>query len=282
MRVLILGVGLIGGSLALALRARGAQVSGHGRDPAHLQGAVDAGVLDTVCVDLAAGVAAADVVVLGVPVGSMRQALAAIAPVLGDHTLVMDVGSTKQSVADDAVAVWGTPPPGFVPAHPLAGSERSGYAHARADLFSGRRVVLTPLPSSATSAVGRARALWEGVGAKVSEMTPQAHDAALAATSHLPHLAAFALMAALGARDDAAALWPLAAGGLRDTTRIAGSDPVLWRDICLANRHALRALLHDYRAVLGAADRALETGDGAALEALLRRAHAARAALAGA
>lgn len=279
MRALILGVGLIGGSLALALRARGGYVEGHGRDAERLLGAVRAGVLDSVCTDLDAGVAAADLVVLAVPVGAMASAMRAVAPALRPDALLTDVGSTKGSVVADALAVWDTPPANFVPAHPLAGSEHGGYAHARADLFSGRRVVLTPLSSAAPEATARARELWRGVGAEVTEMTPAAHDAALAATSHLPHLVAYALMAALAARPDAERLWQLAAGGLRDTTRIAASDPALWRDICLANRQALGAALADYRRVLGALEAALESGDDATLMDVFERAQRARRAL---
>jgi prephenate dehydrogenase len=280
-RVLIAGVGLIGGSLALALRARGTHVTGHGRDATRLAAAVRAGVLDAICEDLAEGAAAADVVVLAVPVGVMRAAMAALAPGLAPGTLLTDAGSTKGSVIADARAVWGDVPANFVPAHPLAGSERSGFEHARADLFSGRRVVLTPLPDTARGALAAAHALWEEVGAIVVEMTAPAHDAALAATSHLPHLAAYALMASLARRADASALWPLAAGGLRDTTRIAGADPALWRDIALANREALRTALREYRAVLDGFDAALERGDGTALAAVFEQARAARAALSG-
>lgn len=278
--VLIAGVGLIGGSLGLALRQRGlAQVLGHGRDPQRLRLAAAQGVIDEVVDDLSGAVARADVVLLGVPIGSMRAAMDLVAPALRADTLLLDVGSTKCSVLADARAVWGEAPANFVPAHPLAGSERSGFEHASATLFEDRAVVLTPVPETQPRAVERAREFWCAIGARVQVMTPDAHDRALAATSHLPHLAAYALAGSLGQRCDAAQLAALAAGSLRDGTRVALSDPALWRDIALANAGPLREALAAYRAALEQMDLALTAADGAALEAQFRAGQAARQAL---
>lgn len=269
--VLVVGVGLIGGSFGQALRERGlARVLGHGRDANRLAPALTQGVLDEVVHDLADAVAHADVVLLGVPVGAMRAAMTSIAPALRADALLMDVGSAKASVVADARAVWGSVPAQFVPAHPLAGSERSGFAHGSGGLFEARTVVLTPVAETDPGAVARARQLWGAVGARVQLLTPEAHDQALAATSHLPHLAAYALAASLAARADAAQLSALGAGSLRDGTRVALSDPALWRDIALANAGPLRQALVEYRALLERMDRVLAAGDGEALEALLR------------
>jgi len=281
-RMAVAGVGLIGGSLALAARAVGlcAEVVGIGRRPERLARAVELGVVDRWTTEPAEGAAGADLVVLAVPLGAMRALMEALAPGLGPEAVVTDVGSAKAAVVTDARLTLGAAFPRFVPGHPIAGTERSGVEAAFAGLFRGHRVILTPVAETEAGALGRVRALWEALGATVVEMDPSRHDRILAATSHLPHLLAYALVDLLAGLDEREEIFANAAGGFRDFTRIASSDPVMWRDICLANREALVAMLDRYGEALAALRAAVEAGDGAALESLFARAKAARDACA--
>lgn len=279
----VVGVGLIGGSFALALRKARAvrRVVGVGRSAQNLERARERGIVDhavTLDNDWAKETHDADVVLLATPVAQFGELLRALAPQLGAQTIVTDAGSTKQDVAAAARAALGSAFPRFVPAHPIAGSERSGAEAADAALFHERRVIVTPLRETDPQAVALVRALWQAAGAHVSELTPGRHDRVLAAVSHLPHLLAFAFVDEIAAREDAAALFAHAGSGLRDFTRIAASSPEMWRDIALANRPALLAELDLYRGALDAVVRALEQGDGAALEAMFARAAQARRA----
>jgi len=277
-RLAVAGVGLIGGSLALAAREAGlaGEVVGIGRRPERLMRAAELGAVDRWSTDPAEGVAGADLVVLAVPLGAMRTVMEAVAPGLGPETIVTDVGSAKAAVVADARAALGAAFARFVPGHPIAGTERSGVEAAFATLFRGHRVILTPVAETARGAVARVRALWEAVGAEVVEMAPARHDRILAATSHLPHLLAYALVDLLAGLDEREEVFANAAGGFRDFTRIASSDPVMWRDVCLANREALVEMLDRYGEALAALRGAVAAGDGAALERLFARAKAAR------
>ena len=281
-KLCIIGVGLIGGSLARALRAAGQvrEIVGHGRRPNALQRAVDLGVIDHAEVTLAAAVQGADVVVLAVPVGAMADILAELGRLSFDG-VITDAGSTKGSVVAAARSALGVRFPHFIPGHPIAGTEQSGVEASQANLFHGRRVILTPAPETNAQALGRVRALWEAAGAEVSEMSAEEHDRILAASSHLPHLLAYLLMDLLVRRDDHRMVFATSAGGLRDVTRIAASDPVMWRDICLANREALLAVLAQYRDEFGALMAAIERGDAKWLEDTFTRAKRAREALNG-
>ena len=216
---------------------------------------------------------------LATPVGEMPALFAAIAPHLGPATIVSDAGSTKQDVIAAARTTLGTAFSRFVPAHPIAGSERSGAAAASASLFRGRQVVLTPLPETDPAAVERVREWWTQCGGIVTLLSAERHDALLSAVSHLPHLLAFALIGELADRPDAADYWRVAGTGLRDFTRLAESHPDMWRDICIANAVRLRADLAAYRQQLDRIDAMLAGGDGAALGGLFARSGAARAAL---
>ncbi len=278
-RLTIVGVGVIGGSLARALRQAGAvgEIVGSGRSPESLAAAVARGVIDRAEPACERAVAGADVVVLATPVGAMDEVLVRIAPALAAGAMVTDVGSVKGAVVAAARKRLGAGFAHFVPGHPIAGSEKSGVAAATADLFRGRRVVLTPVFETAAEAVARARRMWEATGAQVTEMAPDRHDAILAATSHLPQLLAYALMDFL-ARGDAN-VFDFAGGGLRDSTRIAASDPVMWRDICLANRTHIARTLREFGAGLETLAAAIERGDGSALLALFERAKRARETL---
>jgi prephenate dehydrogenase len=267
-KIVVFGVGLIGGSFALALKKAGAvgEVIGFGRRPAPLQQALQLGILDRVGSDVASEVGDADLVLLAVPVAQMGDIFARIAPHLGKQTLVTDGGSTKGDVVAAARANLGARIAQFVPAHPIAGAEQSGPAAALADLYQGKRVVLTPLPENPRSAVERVRQAWQLCGANVSELTPQQHDQVFAAVSHLPHLLSFALVHDLAQRDDRELLLSFAASGFRDFTRIAASSPEMWRDICLANREALLREVKGYADELYLLYQALAAGDAARLE----------------
>lgn len=279
-KLCIVGVGLIGGSLAKALRAGGhvTEIVGYGRSLVNLQMAADLDVIDYAEVSLAAAVRGADMVVLAVPVGSMKDIFAELAQLPFDG-VITDVGSTKANVIAAARAVLGNGFPRFVPGHPLAGTELSGVQASQPDLFRGRRVILTPEKETDPTALARVRAMWAAVGAEVNEMPAEEHDRVLAASSHLPHLLAYALVDMIVRRDDHRAIFAAAAGGFRDVTRIAASDPAMWRDICLANRTELLAALKQYRDDLGALIEAIERGDAKWLEDTFVRARRARETL---
>lgn len=277
-RIAIIGVGLIGGSLARALRAGGhpAELVGHGRNPRSLQRAVELGVIDRFVPTLGEAVGGADLVVVAVPVGSIPPVLEGLRPHLAPGTVITDVGSTKAELVAAARRVLGGAFPRFVPGHPIAGDERSGVEAATIDLFRGRSVILTPTPETDPEALDRVRALWAFVGARVRSMGAEEHDRVLAATSHLPHVLAFALVEALARMDESEEIFRYAAGGFRDFTRIASSDAVMWRDICLANGPELRRALEAFSDCLGDVDEMIRLGDGARLAALFERARSVR------
>lgn len=274
----IVGVGLIGASFALALKAAHAvgRVVGIGRSRENLEHALALGALDEAAVDPGTAIGRADFVFVATPVGALGEAFARIAPHLAPHAVVTDAGSTKQSVVAAAREAFGPKLARFVPGHPIAGSDESGARASSATLYRGREVILTPLAESAPDAVGRVRAAWIECGARVTELDPADHDAIFAAVSHLPHVACYALMQELGGRSDAARLLSHAGAGLRDFSRLAASHPEIWRDICLANRDALGQELRRYQDALMRIASALERGDGAALAATFAAARDAR------
>lgn len=278
-KIVIFGVGLIGGSFALALRKANAagEVVGFGRSAATLEQAKQLGIIDRIGRDAAAEAGDADLILLATPVGQMAELMARIAPHLGALTLITDGGSTKSDVVAAARANLGIRIAQFVPAHPIAGAEKSGAGAALADLYVGKKVVLTPLPENSAESVARVRQAWELCGAVVSELTPQQHDAVFAAVSHLPHLLSFALVHDLAQRDNRDLLLAFAASGFRDFTRIAASSPEMWRDICMANREALLQELQLYIAELTQMSAALAAGDAERLEQTFRTARELRA-----
>ena len=277
-KVVIFGVGLIGGSFALALRKANAvqQVVGFGRSAETLKQAQQLGIIDRAGSDVAAEVRNADLVLLATPVGQMAEIMARIAPHLGANTVVTDGGSTKGDVVDYARIHLGGKLAQFVPVHPIAGAEQSGPAAALADLYQGKKVVLTPLPENSPEAIARVRAAWELCGALVSELTPEQHDEVFAAVSHLPHLLSFALVHDIAQRDNKDLLLSFAASGFRDFTRIAASSPEMWRDICMANREALMKELQQYASELYGLFQALEQRDAARLEEVFAEARKVR------
>ena len=252
------------------------QVVGMGRSRATLDEALRCGVIDRCGDEWSAAMAGADLVLLAMPVGQTEAVMGQLAPHLEPRTILTDAGSTKQDVIAAARRALGDRIGQFVPGHPIAGAEKSGVAAARADLYRGKRVVLTPLPENNPGAVAKVRLAWESCGAQVSELTADTHDQTFAAVSHLPHLLAFALVHEFSGRANAEQLFAFAAGGFRDFTRIASSHPEMWRDICVANRAALIRELDAYQAELLRARVLLARADGAALEALFGTARSTR------
>lgn len=276
-RLVIAGVGLIGGSLAAALKQAGVvnEVIGLGRRRETLEQARKLGLIDAIG-DSAEVVGVSDLVILAMPVAQTASVLASIKPYLHEKTILTDVGSTKSDVIATARQVLGNRYARFVPGHPIAGAEKNGPQAARPDLFQGKNVVLCPESDTDQDAVAIVDAVWKSTGANVLSMTAPQHDRIFAAVSHLPHLAAFALVDDLASRKEAADYFRFAASGFRDFTRIAGSSPEMWRDIVLANREALLDELSAYLNKLGEITAALDKRDAAALEQIFRRASDAR------
>jgi prephenate dehydrogenase len=279
-RLAIVGVGLLGGSVALAARAQGLarEIVGIGRDAARLDAARRAGALDRATTDLAAGVHDADAVVLAATVLVNERLLADVWRAVPPGALLTDVGSTKRGIVATAERLAAAQPRRFVGSHPMAGSEKSGFAVARADLFRGATVIVTPTDASDAGAVKAVTVFWEALGARVSALDPDTHDRVVAAISHLPHVAAWALVDAVGRFEPGALAF--AARGFRDTTRIAASDPAMWTEILLDNREAIATGVAELRRALDAIERLLAAGDRAGIEALLARIKAQRESLA--
>jgi len=277
-RLTIIGTGLIGGSFALALRKAGevGTVVGAGRSHENLETAQALGILDKIAPDAASAVKGADFVLLAVPVGQTEGVMQSIASSLEPDAVVSDAGSTKQDVVAMAQRHLSANLTRFVPGHPIAGAETSGAQAARADLFNGKNVVLTPLPETNFKALVKAQSAWQACGAKVSIMNASQHDRIFAAVSHLPHLLSYALVDMLASRPDSDLFFNYAASGFRDFTRIAGSNPEVWRDIALANRDALLTELGAYASKLEELKAALSTSDGDALKKIFSRAQEAR------
>jgi prephenate dehydrogenase len=271
-RMALLGVGLIGGSAALAWKRAGCvgTVAGYDLDPAATRKAQDLGVVDAAASSVAQAVADADLIVLAAPVGAMPALLAEVAAHAAPFAVITDVGSTKASVIEAAQAALTANSSfslrRFVPGHPIAGRELPGVEQALPDLFRGKLFVATPIEATHPDALARVEALWQAAGSRVVRMSAAEHDRIFAAVSHLPHLLAFALVAAIAQETDGAHKLEFAGGGFRDFTRIAASSPVMWRDIAVANRAALGAELRSYRALLDQLQAAVDAGDAAALE----------------
>lgn len=279
-RLAVVGVGFLGGSVALAARAQGLarEIVGVGRDRARLDAPLRAGAVDRITTDLADGVRDADVIVLAATVLANERLLADLWRAASPAALITDVGSTKAGIVAVAERLGAGQPRAFVGSHPMAGSEKSGYNVARADLFQGATVIVTPTDASEPRAVKGVTSLWESLGARVSALDPDTHDRVVAAISHLPHVAAWALVDAVG-RFEAGAL-AFAARGFKDTTRIAASDPAMWTEILLANRDAIVASLAAFRCAVDDLERLIAAGDRAGIEALLARMKTQREGLA--
>jgi len=275
----LIGCGLMGGSFALALKRAGLvkRVVGYSKSPSTTERARQLGVIDIEAPSALLAVSGADIVLLAVPVAATEPTLKAIRHLVNKDVLIMDVGSTKRDVIDAARRVLRDQVGVFVPAHPIAGKELAGVEHADPDLYTGRQVILTPIERTQITQLERARQLWTALGCQVKEMSPEAHDAAYAAVSHLPHMIAFALMNAIQGQAQAEDFLSLAGPGFRDFTRIAASDPAVWRDILLSNREELLAQSRLFQRALHALETALNASNPDALETLIEQASDARA-----
>ena len=276
----VVGCGLMGGSFALALKRAGLvkQVVGYSKSPSTTELAKRLGVIDVAAESSLQAMAGSDIVLVAVPVAATESTFNALRHGILDGMLVMDVGSTKRDVVDTARRVLRDKIGHFVPAHPIAGSEQSGVAHADAALYNNRQVILTPLPQTQPDLLRKATDVWTAIGAQVLRMTPENHDAAFAAVSHLPHLLAFAYFSAIANQPAGRDFLSLAGPGFRDFTRIAAGDPAIWRDILLANREEVLKQSQRFRYALDAIELAMQAGNAQALEDLVRNASAGRSA----
>ncbi len=275
----LIGCGLMGGSFALALKRAGLvkRVVGYSKSPSTTERAHRLGVIDAQAPSALQAVSGSDVVLLAVPVAATESTFKAIRHLVTRDMLVMDVGSTKHDVVETARRVLGEQVGAFVPCHPIAGKELAGVDHATPDLYRDHHVVITPIERTGVAQLNRARAVWEAIGTRVHMMSPEAHDAALAAVSHLPHLVAFAAVDAIRQQPQGREFLALAGPGFRDFTRIAASDPLVWRDILLANRREVLEQSRLMRERLAAFEASMQAGDGAALEGLIREVRDVRA-----
>jgi prephenate dehydrogenase len=275
----LIGCGLMGGSFALALKQAGLvkRVVGYSKSPSTTQRALSMGVIDVEAPSALLAVSGADIVLLAVPVAATEATFKAIKHLVTKDMLIMDVGSTKRDVIDAARRVLRDHVGSFVPCHPVAGKEVSGVEHADPDLYAGRQVILTPVERTDPAMLRRATHAWEGMGCQVITMTPEAHDSAFAAVSHLPHLIAFALINGITSQPQGKDFLSLAGPGFRDFTRIAASESKMWRDILLANRQELLAQSKVFQRTLQAMELMIESGNAEALEGLIAQASNARA-----
>lgn len=277
-RLTIIGLGLIGGSLARALKRAGqcGEVIGCGRNTANLQLGVELGVIDRYTQHPAEAVQGADMVVVAVPLGTMATIFGAIRDSLAPHAIITDVGSAKATVVADARQQLGNHFSRFVPGHPIAGTEKTGVAASYAELFENRRVILTPLSDTDRQATDTVRTMWTYAGAEVEELPVEHHDEVLAATSHLPHVLAYTLVDTLAKLEDRTEIFRFAAGGFRDFTRIAGSDPTMWHDICLANEEAILKMINQFSQELAQLTEAISRHDSQYVYQVFTRAKEAR------
>ncbi|GAA6119633.1 prephenate dehydrogenase/arogenate dehydrogenase family protein [Acidovorax sp. FG27] len=274
----LIGCGLMGGSFALAMKQAGLvkRVVGYSKSPSTTDRARQLGVIDVEAPSALLAVAGADIVLLAVPVAATEATLKAIKHLVTPQMLIMDVGSTKADVVQAARQALRDQVGSFVPAHPITGREVSGVEHAEAELYSGRQVILTPTERTLTAHLQRAEALWTALGCRVQSMSPESHDAAFAAVSHLPHMLAFAMMNSITAQTEGDTFLSLGGPGFRDFTRIAASDPKMWRDILLANREELLLQARLFQQALGDFEQAMQQGDSQAVEDLITLASATR------
>ena len=274
----VIGCGLMGGSFALALKRAGLvkRVIGYSKSPSTTEKAKRLGIIDTAAESALLAVSGSDIVLIAVPVAATEATLKAIRHLVEPGMLVMDVGSTKRDVVDAARRVLKEKIASFVPAHPIAGKEAAGIEHADAALYSGRQVILTPLPQTSAELVQKATDAWAGIGSQVLRMTPENHDAAFAAVSHLPHLLAFAYFNSVAKHPSGRDFLSLAGPGFRDFTRIAASDVDVWRDILVSNREEVLKTTARFRHALDAMEHAMKTGNIEALEEMIRSASDAR------
>jgi prephenate dehydrogenase len=277
-RLCIIGVGLIGGSLARALRRANAckHITGCGRSDEHLQRALELGVIDEYTTDIAHAVKGADMVVLSVPLRAMPAIFRIIDAHIDPHAIITDVGSAKSTVEQAARENLLNNIQQYVPGHPIAGTEQSGVEASFAELYNDRRVILTPLQENSQETIERVKQMWEATGALVQLMPVDHHDEILAATSHLPHILAFGLVDTLSKMSDRDEIFQYAAGGFRDFSRIASSDPLMWRDICIENSEAIIQIMDSFLKDLEVLKQAIAAADLDTVEMIFTRAKQAR------
>jgi len=275
----LIGCGLMGGSFALALKRAGLvkRIVGYSKSPSTTEHAKRLGIIDTAAESALLAVSGSDIVLIAVPVAATEAVFKAIRHLLEPGTLMMDVGSTKRDVVDAARRVLKDRLGSFVPTHPIAGKEVSGISHADASLYHGRQVILTPIAKTSPELVQKATDVWASIGSHVLRMTPENHDAAFAAVSHLPHILAFAFFNSVARQPAGRDYLSLGGPGFRDFTRIAASNPEVWRDILMANREEILKQTQRFRHALDAMEHVIKTGNTEALEALIRSASDARA-----
>jgi len=275
----LIGCGLMGGSFALALKRAGLvrRVVGYSKSPSTTARARQLGVIDIEASSALLAVSGADLVLLAVPVAATEATLKAIRHLLNPNMLIIDVGSTKRDVVAAARRVLKHDIGVFVPCHPIAGREVSGIEYADAALYAGKQVVITPIEHTLTAKIKQADALWRALGCQVTQMSPEQHDAAFAAVSHLPHMIAFALMNSIVGQPSGETFLSLAGSGFRDFSRIAASDPQMWRDVLVANREEVSQQLQHFRQALAELQQCIDAGQTDELERLINRASLARA-----
>lgn len=275
----VIGCGLMGGSFALAMKKAGLvrRVVGYSKSPSTTETARRMGVIDIAAESALLAVSGSDIVLLAVPVAATESTFKAIRHLVRNDVLLMDVGSTKSDVVDAARRALGKQLSSFVPAHPIAGKESAGVQHADVALYQGRQVILTPLEQTRPELVQKATDVWSALGCQVLKMAPHHHDEAFAAVSHLPHLLAYAYFSSVARQPSGRDFLSLAGPGFRDFTRIAASDPVLWRDVLLANKAELLAQSQRFRELLDRMETAIRASDAQGLEAMIRQASEGRA-----
>jgi len=271
-KVCIIGIGLIGGSLAKAIKKthQFEIVFGYGRDEKRLEKAQKGNLIDQYSADIGEALDGANMVIIATPVGSYESILKEMKPHIAKDMVISDVGSTKVSVIEAVKAVFDGVLDNFIPAHPIAGKEKSGFEVSDANLFVNKKVIITPLENNNPESIKMLTKMWEGVGAEVDFMTPQSHDDLLGMTSHLPHMLAFSLVNYLVSQHPEASVY--AAGGFKDFSRIASGDAIMWRDICLHNRDAIIAHIKGYQESLNTLVDAIDSQNKEQLESLFRKA----------
>jgi prephenate dehydrogenase len=267
----IIGCGLMGSSFALAMKRAGLvkRIVGYSKSPSTTAKALQLGVIDVEAASALQAVSGSDIVLIAVPVAAIEGTFKAIKHLITPDMLIMDVGSTKTDVVESAQRVLGSLVGSFVPAHPIAGKEVSGVENADVNLYNGHQVIFTPIGRTLTAQLSRAQSVWTALGCNVQSMSPEAHDAAFAAVSHLPHLLAFAMMNSIASQKNADDFLALAGSGFRDFTRIAASDPEMWHDIFLANRTQLLAQIDVFKQTLQGFEASLNAGDSVKLESAI-------------
>ena len=275
-KITIIGVGLIGGSLAKAIKENNLAkvVFGYGRDLNRLEKAQKANVIDQFSTNLKEAINDSDIVIIATPVGSFKEILIEIKPFLTSKIVISDVGSTKTNIASIVSQTLGSYSNYFIPAHPIAGKEKSGFEASESNLFNNRKVIITPLETNSPDSINLIQKMWEGTGADVDFMSPESHDELLGMTSHLPHMLAFSLVNYLISKNPSASIY--AAGGFKDFSRIASGDAVMWRDICIQNKDQIIDHIRGYKKTLDSLADAIEKEDSERLELLFNSAKESR------